>query len=274
MAPVVITWNNSVAGYFTAAKASGETWVRLHDAMTAWVAGIGEPDTVTVLETYAQTVDTGDFSSLKLGFHKNVGTGQFQYGFGLYKFGGDFNLLNLQNFYNLSAGTTLSNGHKTGGLAYNYQSGLSRSVANNSSPITIVYNTTPGDQYFHYMDGAANTSFTLFRFVRPPASTYPSNAQAAEFGNFLVGATVRTFANGPILENVPWSVSDSNYPIQPLDSGYIFTGAPVFTRSLFVGNLPPGVGLTLSSTPLGTITTVGSETWITGSAGITVRRSV
>lgn len=274
MAPVVITWNNSVAGYFTAARAAGETWVRINDALTAWVAGIGEPDTISVLETYAQTVSTDEYSYCLLGVHKNVDLGIFQYGFGVYSFAGSTPLINVDTPFNMP-GTSLNNGHRRGGLSYSTSALINATKGVTASAMTIVYCTDPGNQYFHFMDATSLGSFTLARLVRPPASTYPSTAQAAEFVYNASGtAQFRTFSNGFATVNVPWTTSSNNYPIQPLDPSYIFAGSPIFSRSLYMGNLPPGVGIANNSTPFASITTVGSETWITAANGISVRRSV
>lgn len=245
MPPVVQEINtNTNSTFLSASRAATEVGIMIQTAMQAWITAVNEPDRISLVGNYstATTWNTNP-TALMVGVEKDATGGAYTYGARWYKlYQTNGGVWYYDNFYAWGGLTASSNGY--GSFATDNPMGSSTAFFSGGTGVRvwITYNADPGDQYFMVTDSANSAPWGIFRWVRPVGPVYPDRAFVSEWGRLDIGSNGHVTAITSIASSTVAYGAQTRTPANPADPYYIWTGSPGYSRSIYLGNMPPGIG--------------------------------
>lgn len=262
MAPVsqIISTTGKVS--LSSTRANTEIYMTIQAQLQAWIDAINEPNEIALVAGFQNaTTWNGNPHGMMIGFNKAATGGNYQYGVNFHRTAHD-SYLRVRGFYNWEGLSSANNGY---GNFSSYDLKTTDNPFWNSGDgyqVYIGYCADPGNQWFAAVDTYQASPWGIFRCVRPAGPSYPSKQYASDWVAFAGNDTTNPYFT---LSNSP--AATSGYGAQtrtfatPADSFYVVSGGAVLSRSLYLGNRPPGMGHVLGLGMLNTISGSGTEVW-------------
>lgn len=293
MAPVSIVISTTGKVYRTPALAVTEISSIIQSHLEEWIDLINEPDEISIVARESDATDKAAYPiGTMVGFHRTSTGGDWRYGLFLQDIGSAANQHEVLRFSEWTGLGAANNGYGTyvgrtvGGANSLPNAGIWKS--GDDVTIRIIYCADPGDQYFFVHDNRASAAPSsananargIVRLNRPTGASYPSKTFTSEFvavGRYFnnssggdptsfqpAGETFATVAAAAGGTNLPWTERQitTNAVIQSgtMDLYHVWAGLPMYSQSLYMGNLPPGVGFAKGVAEF-TALQYGTEIW-------------
>lgn len=163
-------------------------------------------------------------------------------------------------FYGQSASTGTNNGY--GGYTIAVSQNSNGWGSGDGYNLNVCYCADAGDQYFVWSDDQYKQVHGLARLNRPSGITYPSQSIVSDWVMIMGSAANYTPVVAGASSTAGWG-GPSRSPFTPNDNWFMFRELACYTNSLYIGNLPPGIGRVGGTAPIwgGTINNGGTETY-------------
>lgn len=293
MAPVSIVISTTGKVYRTPALAITEVSSIIQSHLEEWIDLINEPDEISIVARESDATDKAAYPiGTMIGLHRTSTGGDWRYGIFLQDIGAAVNQHEVLRFSEWTGLGATNNGYGTyvgrtvGGSNTLPNAGIWKS--GDGVTIRIIYCADPGDQYFFVHDNrpSANPSTAnanargIVRLNRPAGASYPSKSFTSEFvavGRYIsnvsgggaddfynAGEAFATIASAVGGTNLPWTERQEATHAMMLygapDLYHVWAGLPMYCQSLYMGNLPPGVGFAKGTEEF-TALQYGTEVW-------------